>query len=71
MHKHSDVDKFNIAYGITKTFFFGCGVSLLPVFLKQPREGVSFHVLPISLTSEDQQRFGGISKTVNATQIVV
>lgn len=28
--EYSDVDNFNIAYGIDKNFLFGCGVSIAP-----------------------------------------
>lgn len=68
--EHSDVDKFNIAYGIDKNFLFGCGVSIASILIANPNTPFAFHVFTDSFSNEEQARFNALAKQY-ATQIVV
>lgn len=68
--EHSDVDRFNIAYGIDKNFLFGCGVSIASILLANPTTPLTFHVFTDSFNQDEQQRFDALAKQY-ATQIVV
>lgn len=67
---HSDVEKFNISYGIDKNFLFGCGVSIASIMIANPETSFAFHVFTDSFSDEEQKRFEALAKQY-ATQIVV
>lgn len=68
--EHSDVECFNIAYGIDKNFLFGCGVSIASILIANPEVPLAFHVFTDFFSDDERARFHALAEQYS-TRIVV